>query len=332
MRAAADAARRRAGRPAPELARRVDVAQERPQHAAPTTSTFVRLGSPSPSNGREPGPRAHQRIVDDLDERRRDRASPRGRRGSVDSRQIAPPEITPASWPSSAARRLGREDHRRLAGRDLARAQLGDRAARRLEADLLGVAPARPRSATRSSRSRCASCRRRRRTAARRRATRACRGSRAREPGRASRTPTRRRAPEDRALGVGDALVELAAPPPRPRARAGSPSATSTRQHRLVPQVQVGDVARHLLARPAVAALVGLGERRQLDLSRAKRSSAAAVRSDVYVTAGALILEHAQAERAAARLLDQLGLAEPDLHLQLGAVAHQHLGAVGAAP
>ena len=50
----------------------------------------------------------------------------------------------------------------------------------------------------------------------------------------------------------------------------------------------------------------------------------------MYVTARRPPLEHAQAERAAAGLLHELGLAEADLRGQLAAVAHEHLGVVGA--
>ena len=178
---------------------------------------------------------------------------------------------------NSAAARLGIEDHRHLAGRDLARAELGDRAARRLEADLLGIVQRGAKRDRRSSRSRCASCRRRRRRSARRRATTYVPRSRRRSPPtwRTRDAPTLRA--EDRAVGVGDALVETRAPPPRPRARARSALGDVERQHAPRPTGRDRARSRAISSRARqLVQLVGLGQLRQLDASRAtKRSSAA---------------------------------------------------------
>jgi len=57
---------------------------------------------------------------------------------------------------------------------------------------------------------------------------------------------------------------------------------------------------------------------------------AAGEKSDVYVTAARWSAD-AQAECPAARLLDQLGLAQADLHLQLRSVAYQNLGCIRTA-
>ena len=140
MRAAADGARRRAGRAAPELARRVDVAEERPQDP---------LGDEHVGAAREPlavvgaraGAAADQRIVDQLAERRGDRRPfAAGEVGAASPERAAGEHA--GQLADEAPARLGREDHRRGAGRDLARAQLGERAAGGLEADRLRIAEA----------------------------------------------------------------------------------------------------------------------------------------------------------------------------------------------
>ena len=117
VRAAADAARRRsrstrARACAPRRCRSRKVRSTPPRH-----EHVGARRQPVAVEGARAGPRGISGSSTMVDQRRRDRASPRGRRGSSLRRQIAPPEITPASWPTSAAARLGSEHHRHLAGR-----------------------------------------------------------------------------------------------------------------------------------------------------------------------------------------------------------------------
>src|SRR4029078_1720227 len=64
------------------------------------TSTLVRLASPSPSNGREPGPRrsSGSSITSTSGDAT---AGPSRPAPALGRTQTAPPDITPASWPSS---------------------------------------------------------------------------------------------------------------------------------------------------------------------------------------------------------------------------------------
>ncbi len=152
--AAVPPARRVPRRRAPQLARAVAVAEIRAQDPFSTTR-FFRAESPSPSNGRDPGRARDQRIV-------HDRHQIAGH-----ARPLTPDEVArlspdraarnaPRHHPEDGARRVRIEHHRRLAGRHLARAQLAQRAPRRLLPDLFGRAPdprgtASPTSGTRAA-------------------------------------------------------------------------------------------------------------------------------------------------------------------------------------
>ena len=110
------AARRRSGRPAPQLARRVHVAQERAQH--PLRHQHVGAAG-QPLTVERPRARAapQQRIVDDLDQRRRDRrplAAARGR--SLAARPRRPTSRPRAGRAARAPRRARRSPAPRRSG------------------------------------------------------------------------------------------------------------------------------------------------------------------------------------------------------------------------
>ena len=284
MRAAADAARRRAGRPAPELARRVDVAQERAQHALRDQHVGAARQAIAVERPRARA-RAQQRIVDDLDQRRRDRRRLRGRPGSSTRRQIAPPDITPASWPSSPRAASGEKITGAAPVGILRAPSLAT--VRRAASTPTSSASASPRGEARRGPVRPVALlvRRRRRTAARRRATRACRAPtpRTRRRRERRRADASARRPRPRSWSRA---CRTRAPPPRRRARAGCPPRHRRTATLSSHRSSSGTLARHLLAR-----------RQRGDSDRARpapparrcrartRSMPAAVRSDVYVTA-----------------------------------------------
>ena len=178
----------------PSLRARVDVAQHRARARRASTTGFLRVGRPSPSNGREPGRARDQRIVDDRHERRRDLLRPPCRPGSSTCAR------TPSrSRPRTSCRRSSARPRDRTRSRTPGSRPCASRASRPCGARPRCRPPRRRRArrgtATRSTSSRCASSgspdRSCRRTAARRRATRSCRDSRRRSR-RSSRTRSRR--------------------------------------------------------------------------------------------------------------------------------------------
>src|SRR5262249_40630795 len=134
---AADAPPRRARRRAAELARAVGVAEDRAQDAAVDDEVLAR-GQAVEIERPRAGRARDERIVDDGHERRRALlalAADEGARLAVPGRAGDDAEQRPEQ--RTAGLRV--EDHRDLAGVDLARAELGDGARGRAPPDRLGV-------------------------------------------------------------------------------------------------------------------------------------------------------------------------------------------------
>ena len=193
----------------------------------PSTTTFLRDGQAVAVERARAGRARDQRIVDDGDERRRDRVPSRPT-GSSTCARWRRPRSTPKSAPQERAARLGIEHDRQLAGVDL----LARRAWRPCGAPPRGRPPRRSRarrgSDRRSTSSRCASCRRRRRRSARRRATGRCRDSRRRSRRVVANAVAPTTRDVGRALGVGDLAARSARAAASPRLQRSSASAAST--------------------------------------------------------------------------------------------------------
>ena len=283
VRAAADPARRRPGRPAPELARRVDVAQERAQQ-----------------------PARHQHVGRGWRAPRRRTAASRARAAAADRRRSRPAATRPASLRgprgSSTAARSRRPTSRRRTGRAArapprARRSPAPRRSGSCASPAWPPCGAPPRCPTASGSASAAGEARRGPVVAvallavgvvaqrldHERHVRAAQPTE--NPADVANAVAPTIAPEHRAVGVGDALVERQRRRLAARARAGAPRATSSDSTAVVPQIELGDVARHLLGRRAARARSGSASAASSTLSRASRSSARGVRSDVYVTA-----------------------------------------------
>ena len=261
---------------APELARRVDVAQERSAARPPTTSTFVRVASPRRRTGASPARARSSGSSTIVDQRRRDR------------RPLAAGEVARLAPDRAArhhARQLAEQPARRLRVEKitgtspvatLRDAQLRDGAARRLDAR----PPPRSSSAGEEARrgpvvAVALLAVGRRRTAARRRTTRSVPRSR-REPAdvaNADRAEHARPniAPSELVTRVSNASAAASPalrPPDRPRRRRATapPRPTDPARGRRAPSPRAPAAPRSDRARPAPPA------RR---VSRANRSSAA---------------------------------------------------------
>ena len=299
---------RAAGRREPELARGVGVEQPAAQ-ATPSTSTLRRVGRPSPSNGREPSPptrRPSSTTVTPGAAIRSPMRLARKRRAAVHG--VAREAARELAQQARRDQRI--EDHRRLAGRHAARAELAQRALRRLRAHARGRLEPRRADAQRCTRCRAASCRRPSARATRPPAS----GGRIRSrPGtrRCCRTRSRDRTSRPASRRSWRCADRPRAPPLRPRAptrsgprcRTGGRAARTGRgrarrsrsPRRAGPRT---DRARSRApARRRRAATLAITRGREVVRARGRRRQPAAA-----------AVEHAHAEAALARLLHEVDL------------------------